>query len=147
MMFMPLHRSFDICEDTGGAAKFFPSGQLILMTDTSLCAYNFAGHGALTGTFTEVSCSQWSGSDGGPLWNGACLDGENAANWPSVACGNKGEHSLPHHQPKCSATLQEPRPESVSYAKIRSSSLKIQIPYTPIDYATHDTTNRSTQYH
>nr|AEK06231.1 endoglucanase [Phanerodontia chrysosporium] len=44
---MPFH--FDICEDTGGSAKFFPSG-----------------HGALTGTFTEVSCSQWSGSDGGP---------------------------------------------------------------------------------
>ena len=28
-----------------------------------------SGNSALTGTFTEVSCSQWSGSDaGGPLW-------------------------------------------------------------------------------
>ncbi|THH30102.1 hypothetical protein EUX98_g4073 [Antrodiella citrinella] len=68
----PFH--FDICEDTGGANAFFPSG-----------------HGALTGTFTEVSCSQWSGSDGGSLWNGACLSGETAANWPSgVGCGNQG---------------------------------------------------------
>ncbi|TFK74951.1 endoglucanase V-like protein [Pluteus cervinus] len=65
---------FDICSDTGGAAAFFPSG-----------------HGALTGTFTEVSCSQWSGSDGGDLWNGACLSGESAGMWPSVGCGNKGE--------------------------------------------------------
>ncbi|KAF8901462.1 endoglucanase V-like protein, partial [Gymnopilus junonius] len=65
---------FDICEDTGGSAVFFPSG-----------------HGALTGTFTEVACSQWSGSDGGSLWNGSCLSGETAANWPSgVGCGNQG---------------------------------------------------------
>ncbi|PPQ98991.1 hypothetical protein CVT26_014418 [Gymnopilus dilepis] len=65
---------FDICEDTGGAAVFFPSG-----------------HGALTGSFTEVSCSQWSGSDGSSLWNGACISGEKAANWPSgVGCGNQG---------------------------------------------------------
>ncbi|KAI0794550.1 endoglucanase V-like protein [Fomes fomentarius] len=67
----PVH--FDICEDTGGAGQFFPSG-----------------HGALTGTYTEVSCSQWSGSDGGPLWNGACIEGESAGNWPSVGCGNQG---------------------------------------------------------
>ncbi|KAJ7576926.1 RlpA-like double-psi beta-barrel-protein domain-containing protein-containing protein [Mycena floridula] len=69
---MPFH--FDICEDTGGSAVFFPNG-----------------HGALTGSFTEVSCSSWSGSDGSPLWNGACLSGEKAANWPSaVGCGNQG---------------------------------------------------------
>jgi hypothetical protein len=67
----PVH--FDICQDTGGAGVFFPSG-----------------HGALTGTYTEVSCSQWSGSDGGAIWNGACLSGESAGNWPSVGCGNKG---------------------------------------------------------
>jgi len=68
--------SFDICQDTGGASTFFPSG-----------------HGALTGTFTEVSCSQWSGSDGGSLFNGACLSGETAANWPATGCGNKGKDS------------------------------------------------------
>ena len=65
--------SFDICEDTGGAGVFFPSG-----------------HGALTGTFTEVPCSQWSGSDGSPLWSGACINGESAGNWPSTGCGNQG---------------------------------------------------------
>ncbi|KAF5362518.1 hypothetical protein D9756_002451 [Leucocoprinus leucothites] len=64
---------FDICQDTGGASSFFPSG-----------------HGALVGNFQEVSCSQWSGSDGGSLFNGACLSGETAANWPSTGCGNKG---------------------------------------------------------
>ncbi|KAI0079353.1 endoglucanase V-like protein [Panus rudis PR-1116 ss-1] len=67
----PFH--FDICEDTGGANAFFPSG-----------------HGALIGSFTEVSCSQWSGHDGSPLWNGACLSGENAGNWPATGCGNQG---------------------------------------------------------
>lgn len=72
-----LFPSFDICEDTGGSNAFFPSG-----------------HGALTGTFQEVSCSQWSGSDGGSLFNGACLSGETAGNWPSVGCGNKGKEGL-----------------------------------------------------
>ncbi|KAI0272303.1 endoglucanase V-like protein [Gloeopeniophorella convolvens] len=64
---------FDLCEDTGAANAFFPSG-----------------HGALTGTYSEVSCSQWSGSDSGNLFNGACLSGESAGNWPAVSCGNKG---------------------------------------------------------
>ncbi|KAJ3929288.1 MAG: endoglucanase V-like protein [Lentinula lateritia] len=69
---------FDICEDTGGAGAFFPSG-----------------HTALTGTFTEVSCSEWSGSDGGALWNGACIKGESAALWPGgVGCGNQGTLNL-----------------------------------------------------
>ncbi|EIM86862.1 endoglucanase V-like protein [Stereum hirsutum FP-91666 SS1] len=68
----PVH--FDLCEDTGAAAQFFPSG-----------------HTALTGSFSEVSCSEWSGSDGGSLWNGACLSGESAALWPSgTGCGNQG---------------------------------------------------------
>lgn len=52
-----------------------------------------AGHGALTGSFQEVSCSEWSGSDGSPEWNGACLKGEGAGLWPAVGCGNKGEFS------------------------------------------------------
>lgn len=52
---------------------------------------NLTGHGALLGSFQEVSCSQWSGSDGSPLWNGACISGENSSNWPSTGCGNKGQ--------------------------------------------------------
>ncbi len=72
-------RSFDLCQDTGTADAFFPSG-----------------HGALTGTYEEVSCDQWSGTDVPDLWNGACLTGESAANWPAVGCGNQGtELSLP----------------------------------------------------
>ena len=51
-----VHPSFDLCEDTGASAAFFPSG-----------------HGALTGSFQEVSCSSWSGSDGGTLFNGGWL--------------------------------------------------------------------------
>jgi hypothetical protein len=65
--------SFDICQDTGGANAFFPSGR-----------------GALTGTFTEVPCSQWSGTNGGSLFNGSCTVGETAQNWPAVGCGNQG---------------------------------------------------------
>jgi len=68
----PVH--FDLCEDTGASNAFFPSG-----------------HGALTGSFTEVSCSEWSGSEGSAEWTGACLSGQTASLWPSgVGCGNKG---------------------------------------------------------
>ena len=74
-------RSFDLCQDSGAANAFFPSG-----------------HGALTGTYEEVSCSEWSGTDGSSLWNGACLNDENSPSWPSTgSCGNKGtELSLPN---------------------------------------------------
>ncbi|KAI0035344.1 endoglucanase V-like protein [Vararia minispora EC-137] len=67
----PVH--FDLCQDNGAMAAFFPSG-----------------HGALLGTYHEVSCSQWSGTDGSSLWNGSCIKGENAGNWPAVGCGNQG---------------------------------------------------------
>ncbi|KAJ7918806.1 endoglucanase V-like protein [Mycena leptocephala] len=66
-------RQLDICEDTGGSAVFFPSG-----------------HGALLGSWSEVSCSLWSGSDGSSLFNGACISGEKAPLWPSTGCGNQG---------------------------------------------------------
>jgi hypothetical protein len=66
--------SFDICQDSGASAAFFPSGR-----------------GALTGNFTEVSCKEWSGSDGHPEWKGACHAGESVATWPAVGrCGNQG---------------------------------------------------------
>ncbi|KIY62934.1 glycoside hydrolase family 45 protein [Cylindrobasidium torrendii FP15055 ss-10] len=48
---------FDICDDCGGATAFFP-----------------VGHTTLRDTFKEVGCDgAWSGSDGEPLWPGACL--------------------------------------------------------------------------
>ncbi|KAH9015924.1 endoglucanase V-like protein [Lactarius pseudohatsudake] len=50
-----------LCGDSGAPEAFFPSGR-----------------GALTGTYEEVPCSQWIGTDGPNLWEGACLDGENA---------------------------------------------------------------------
>ncbi|KAE9399954.1 endoglucanase V-like protein [Gymnopus androsaceus JB14] len=66
---------FDLCEDTGAAGSFFPSG-----------------HTALTGSFTEVSCSEWSGSDESDLFDGACISGETATFWPSTSegCPNQG---------------------------------------------------------
>jgi len=67
----PVH--FDLCQDTRAMAALFPSR-----------------HGALTGSYTEVSCSAWSGSDGSSLWNGSCIKGESAGIWPSVGCGNQG---------------------------------------------------------
>lgn len=64
---------FDLCQDSGAPAAFFPSG-----------------NGALTGTYQEVPCTQWSGSEGSSLWNGACLAEDNIGNWPSTGCGNQG---------------------------------------------------------
>jgi|SRR6266403_125510 len=71
--------SFDLCEDSGTAAAFFPSGR-----------------GAMLGTFEEVPCEgNWSGSEGGSLWNGSCMANDTTGLWPAVGCGNKGtKHSL-----------------------------------------------------
>jgi len=67
-------RSFDLCEDSGADKAFFPNDR----------------H-ALLGTYEEVSCSEWSGSDGETLWNGSCLAGENAGLWPATGgCPNTG---------------------------------------------------------
>lgn len=61
--------------------------------ETRLNKSNNTGRGALTGTYSEVSCAQWAGAsaDSLSLWNGACLRGDSAPNWPSVACGNQGQ--------------------------------------------------------
>jgi hypothetical protein len=50
----------------------------------------------MLGTYEEVSCSQWSGSDGKILWNGSCLAGESAPLWPAAGgCPNTGaDHSF-----------------------------------------------------
>jgi len=66
----PIH--FALCSDTGAAGSFLPSNG-----------------DSLIGTYQEVSCSQWSGSDG-PASSSSCLAGETAGFWPSTACGNKG---------------------------------------------------------
>jgi len=65
---------FDLCGDSGAGAAFFPEER-----------------GALTGYYEEVSCNEWSGYDGPPLWNGGCLAGEDAPFWPDgTGCGNTG---------------------------------------------------------
>ncbi|KAH9983946.1 endoglucanase V-like protein [Russula vinacea] len=68
---MPMH--FDLCEDSGAANAFFPSGL-----------------GAMLGTYQEVPCSDWNGGVGSSLWGGSCMAPDDAPNWPSVACGNEG---------------------------------------------------------
>lgn len=70
------YHSFDLCHDSGAADAFFSNG-----------------HGALVGSYKEVSCDEWEGSDSGNLqWNGACLKGEGAELWPSTSggCSNQG---------------------------------------------------------
>ena len=49
-----------------------------------------SGHGALIGSYIEVPCSEWQGTDSSPHFNGACISGETAADWPAVGCGNQG---------------------------------------------------------
>jgi len=65
--------SFDLCIDSGAPAAFFPGTR-----------------GAMLGTYKEVSCSEWHGSDGATLWNGWCMAGEKAGFWPKVGCSNIG---------------------------------------------------------
>ncbi|KAI9446031.1 endoglucanase V-like protein [Lactarius indigo] len=73
---------FDLYQESGASGAFFPSG-----------------NGALIGTYEEVSCTNWSGSEGTSLWDGACLAGENTTSWPSTGCGNKGAELSP--SPRC----------------------------------------------
>jgi hypothetical protein len=44
----------------------------------------------MLGTYEEVSCSEWSGTDGEKLWDDSCLAGESAGFWPDQGCPNKG---------------------------------------------------------
>ncbi|KAH9173533.1 RlpA-like double-psi beta-barrel-protein domain-containing protein-containing protein [Lactarius sanguifluus] len=69
---------FDLCQESGAPAAFFPSGS-----------------GALTGTYEEVPCTSWSGTEGSNLWDGACLADESTGSWPSAGCGNKGANFIP----------------------------------------------------
>jgi hypothetical protein len=73
------NRSFDLCEDSGTGTAFFPSGR-----------------GAMLGTFEEVACEgNWSGSEGGSLWDGSCMANATTGLWPARGCGNQGrKHSL-----------------------------------------------------
>ncbi|KAF8267889.1 endoglucanase V-like protein [Lactarius quietus] len=73
----PMH--FQLCQDTGATGAFFPSGSSTLI-----------------GTFQEVACSQWSGSDGSLTSSNGCLAGETAGFWPdATGCGNQGAHLSP----------------------------------------------------
>jgi hypothetical protein len=72
------NRSFDLCDLSGSSQAFFPTGRL-----------------AMIGDYQEVSCTLWKGSAGTPLWNGSCVADENAAFWPTPACGNEGMKRSP----------------------------------------------------
>jgi len=67
----PMH--FDLCADSGADA-FFPPGR-----------------GALLGTYEEVSCDEWTGSQcPDPLWNDWCMADTSTGLWPAKGCGNNG---------------------------------------------------------
>jgi len=68
---VPMH--FDLCTDSGAPTAFFPGERR-----------------AMLGTFEEVSCREWPGTDGQKLWDGSCLAGESAGFWPDQGCPNKG---------------------------------------------------------
>lgn len=70
--------SFDLCDLSGASQAFFP-----------------AGHQAMKGNFQEVPCALWKGSAGTPIWPGSCMADENAAFWPTPACGNEGMKRSP----------------------------------------------------
>ncbi|KAH9071057.1 glycoside hydrolase family 45 protein [Lactarius deliciosus] len=67
-----------LCPRPGAPGAFFP-----------------LGNGALTGTYEEVPCTNWSGPEGSSLWDGACLADEYTGSWPSAGCGNKGAEFSP----------------------------------------------------
>ncbi|KAH9977514.1 endoglucanase V-like protein [Russula compacta] len=69
---------FDLCEDSQAPEAFFPGSRR-----------------AMVGLYVEVPCSEWQGSEGETLWNGACMAPEDAPSWPEHSCGNRGaKHSL-----------------------------------------------------
>ncbi|KAF8479521.1 endoglucanase V-like protein [Russula ochroleuca] len=68
---MSMH--FDLCAPSGASAAFFPPPRL-----------------AMLGKFQEVSCNEWKGSQGNPVWNGSCMAPANAPFWPATSCGNEG---------------------------------------------------------
>ncbi|KAF8493231.1 endoglucanase V-like protein [Russula emetica] len=69
---MSMH--FDLCQDSGTGTAFFPEGRA-----------------AMLGTFVEVLCEDnWSGSEGGSLWNGSCMANDTTPLWPGRGCGNQG---------------------------------------------------------
>lgn len=67
------NRSFDMCELSGASQAFFPPNLR-----------------AVYGTYQEVPCTLWQGSQGTPIWNGSCMAPDNAAFWPAQSCGNEG---------------------------------------------------------
>ena len=70
--------SFELCTDSGAPGAFFPSE-----------------HSAMLGTYEEVSCSEWSGSDGEKVGSSSCLANEGASLWPATGgCGNSGTKLL-----------------------------------------------------
>ena len=71
-------RSFELCTDSGAPGAFFPDSKTVML-----------------GTYEEVSCSGWSGSDGEKTSDNSCMTGENVGLWPNTGCSNSGaNHSL-----------------------------------------------------
>ena len=72
-------RSFELCTDSGAPGAFFPDSNKT----------------AMLGTHEEVSCSEWSGSDGEKVSDKSCMAGEDVGLWPNTGCSNSGaNHSF-----------------------------------------------------
>ena len=71
------HGSFELCTDSGAPGAFFPDEKT-----------------AMLGTHEEVSCNDWSGSDGEKISDKACMTGESAGLWPNTGCSNSGANDL-----------------------------------------------------
>ncbi len=78
MLKVKLKCSFDLCDLTGAPQAFFPPGRL-----------------AMLGEYEEVSCGEWKGSAGNPLWNGSCMANDSTPFWPAKGCGNEGMKRSP----------------------------------------------------
>jgi len=68
---MPMH--FELCTDSGAPGAFFPGNNT-----------------AMLGTYEEVSCSDWSGSDGEKVSDKSCMAGKDVGLWPNTGCSNSG---------------------------------------------------------
>jgi len=77
------HCSFELCTDLGALGAFFPGNNTVML-----------------GPYKEVSCSDWSGSDGKKVLDKLCMAGKDIGLWPNTGCSN----SSANHSPACIVT-------------------------------------------
>ena len=68
--------SFELCTDSGAPGAFFPDSKTVML-----------------GSYEEVACSGWSGSDGEKTSDNSCMSGEGVGLWPNTGCSNSGANN------------------------------------------------------